>query len=457
MTATMPSSISTGSNLDFYLDDFPPPRPSTSRIPSPLVAREPTSSMRPTSIRLPSLRMSSPSVSRCGLPSNPRSPHSPRCLEKGVRRFTSQRPRNALRGALFGLFQNRSEPDLEIPIQEASPAASTAHEEITLPPWPPLHIEKRPMQCPGSCHCATPKRKKRRRLLLTLLIILLLYLLGDSIFLNARVLNNSGDKHALSPAQESCLTQFTVNAPANASLYPCSTCLGILQDIPDSFKFSTSNEAQTLSNSLQFCGLQSLVVASSVTARDSLTNGGWVQNVQFCTWTGIQCDGQGNVKSLEMVFPAVPSVIPSGIGALSFLQSLQIIGGNSSPAGALPDSFANLTSLTSIHLESTALSPLPSSLFQKGQLDGLTSLTLVKNSEFAGQLSDVSGLALESFCKRPASVNASGDTSQQYDATKLAHYSLTNFSKPLRVLPLLSFHFISQLLLALPPDSVSLK
>ncbi|KAL5504666.1 hypothetical protein ACEPAH_7329 [Sanghuangporus vaninii] len=396
MTATMPSSISTGSNLDFNLDDFPPPRPSTSGIRSPLVAREPTSSIRPTSIRLPSLLLPSPSASRHGLSSNPRSPHSPRSLEKGVRRFTIQRPRNGLRGALSGLFQNRSEPDLEIPIQDASPATSTAHEEIALPPWPPLHIEKRPMQCSGSCHCAIPKRKKQRRLLLTLLIILLVYLLGDSIFLNVRVINNNGDAYALSPAEELCLTQFTVNAPVNASLYPCSTCLGILQDIPGSFRLST-NEAQTLSNSLQFCGLQSLVVASSATARDSLTNGGWVQNVQFCTWTGVQCDGQGNVKSLEMVFPAVPSVIPSGIGALSFLQSLQIIGGNSSPAGALPDSFANLTSLTSLHLESTALSPFPSTLFQKGQLDGLTSLTLVKNSGFAGQLPDVSGLDLQSL------------------------------------------------------------
>ncbi|KAL5521397.1 hypothetical protein ACEPAG_9323 [Sanghuangporus baumii] len=397
MTATMPSSISTGSNLDFNLDDFPPPRPSTSGIRSPLVAREPTSYVRPTSIRLLSLRMPSPSVSRRGLPSNPRSPHSTRSLEKGVRRFTSQHPRNGLRGALSGLFQTKSEPDLEIPIQDASPAASTAHEEIILPPWPPLHVEKRPMQCPESCRCAAPKRKKWRRVLLPLLIFLLFYLLGDSIFLNVRVLNKGGDKRILSLAQESCLTQFTINAPANASLYPCSTCLGILQDIPESFKFSTSNEAQILSDSLQFCGLQSLVVASDATARDSLTNGGWVQNVQFCTWTGIQCDGQGNVKSLEMIFPAVPSVIPSGIGALTFLQSLQITGGNSSPAGTLPDSFTNLTSLTSLHLESTALSPLPSSLFQKGRLDRLTSLTLVKNPGFAGQLPDVSGLALESL------------------------------------------------------------
>lgn len=299
MTATMPSSISAGSNLDFNLDDFPPPRPSASGIRSPLIAREPTLSTRPSSVvRLPSLRMPSPSLSRRGLPSNPRSPRSPRSLEKGVRRFTSQQPRSGVRGALSGLFQRRSEPDLEIPIQDASPAASTVHEEVNLPPWPPLHIEKRQMHCRESCRCADPKRKKRRRLFLILLIILLLYLLGDSVFLTQQVVSNDGDKRALTPAQELCLTQFIVNAPANASLYPCSTCLDILQDISNSFKFPTSNEALVLSNSLQFCGLQSLVVASGATARDSLTNGEWVQNVQFCTWTGVQCDGQGNVMSL---------------------------------------------------------------------------------------------------------------------------------------------------------------
>ena len=190
---------------------------------------------------------------------------------------------------------------MDIPIQDRPSTTSSSQTNVHLHHWPPLRVDKRNIQCSESCQCRDPKRKKKRKLIIVLLLILLLYFFVNTIVLNVRVFSKadtSDDSYALSDAQKLCLTEFTVNAPANASLYPCSTCLSLLQDIPYSYKFSTADGYQTLSNALQFCGLQSLVTASGGTAQNALTNGGWVQDVDFCTWTGVQCDGQGRISSL---------------------------------------------------------------------------------------------------------------------------------------------------------------
>ncbi|KAH8115291.1 L domain-like protein [Phellopilus nigrolimitatus] len=290
--------------------------------------------------------------------------------------------------------------------------------EVGLHQWSPLHVEKR-FASGGSeretaqCRCADPKRKKRTRLLLILLILILLYLLADTIFLNVRVLRTSsstsstsdadgrssagGSSYILSAEQESCLTQFSVNAPTNATGYPCATCLPLLQSIPGNFSSETDNDAQTLLNSVQFCGLQSLFGSSGSTAQTSLAGGGWVKDVKFCAWSGVQCGNDGRVASLQLTFPAVPTAIPSGIGALTGLQTLQIIGDGTVPAGSLPSAFSNLTALTSLHLESTALGALPDALFTSGALSKVTALTLVKNANSGGALPNVGRLALKSL------------------------------------------------------------
>lgn len=94
-----------------------------------------------------------------------------------------------------------------------------------------------------------------------------------------------------------------------------------------------------------------------------------------------------------MQFPSVPSVITDGIGALTAMQSLKIIGGNGIPAGSVPDAFANLASLTSLDLEDTALT----SFVLNGSLSGLTSLTLVKNTAMDVIIPDVDSLKLQSL------------------------------------------------------------
>jgi len=117
--------------------------------------------------------------------------------------------------------------------------------------------------------------------------------------------------------------------------------------------------------------------------------------VKVCTWSGVSCSDSGLVTSLELTFPAVPALIPSEIGAFSQLQSLQVTGDGNYPAGALPESFRNLTALTTLHLESTAITTIPSDLFSL--LTKVTDLTLIANGKFAGDLTSITSLALQTL------------------------------------------------------------
>ena len=94
-----------------------------------------------------------------------------------------------------------------------------------------------------------------------------------------------------------------------------------------------------------------------------------------------------------MTFPSVPALIPAEIAGLSQLQSLQVTGDGNSPAGAIPDSFRNLTSLTTLHLESTAITTIPNDLFSL--LTKVTDLTLIANEKFAGDLTSITNLPLQ--------------------------------------------------------------
>ncbi|KAH7883248.1 RNI-like protein [Phlebopus sp. FC_14] len=295
---------------------------------------------------------------------------------------------------------NNTEPDL-VPIQEPQ-----------LTQWPPLNVEKR--RCTCNCNLHDPrhaekarKQKRRSRCLLFLLIIILLLLIGNSIFLNVRVISLSSSSSTsptnatasttsmLSTNAQQCLSQYTLNAPTAPSAYPCSTCLPSLQAVPSSFISNAANsqDAQEITNAIQFCGLRAIYETANVQGQASLGNGSWAQDVKFCAWTGVSCDGSGRVASLQLTFPGVPATLPNEIGALTGLESLQVVGGNSIPAGSLPTSFTNLTSLTTLHLEATSINPLPDSLFASPALTSVSTLALVRNSQMGSALpSSMTGL-----------------------------------------------------------------
>jgi len=148
-------------------------------------------------------------------------------------------------------------------------------------------------------------------------------------------------------------------------------------------------------NALQFCGLRAILESTSQTGQTALSNGGWGKDLRVCTWSGVSCSGSGLVTALQLTFPAVPALIPTEIGAFSQLQSLQVIGDGNYPAGVLPDSFRNLTSLTTLHLESTAITTIPNNLFTL--LTKVTDLTLIANRNFSGDLTSITSVPLRSL------------------------------------------------------------
>ncbi|KIK39168.1 hypothetical protein CY34DRAFT_808597 [Suillus luteus UH-Slu-Lm8-n1] len=238
-----------------------------------------------------------------------------------------------------------------------------------LPEWPPLHVQKR------------KSRRTRIILLLCLLIIVLLFLIANVIFLNIRVLSvqpATPSSTSLSVNAQQCLSQYTLNAPSSPSSYPCSTCLPILQAVPLS---SNSQNAQQIINAIQFCGLRAIFDTANSQGQASL---GWVNDVKFCAWNGVTCDSSGSVANLQLTFPGVPSSLPNELGALTGLKSLQVIGGNSIPAGALPSSFTNLTDLSNLHIEATSITQLPDNLFSS--LTAITTLTLIRNPTMGSSL-----------------------------------------------------------------------
>ncbi|KAL4071266.1 hypothetical protein V8B97DRAFT_1962190 [Scleroderma yunnanense] len=274
-----------------------------------------------------------------------------------------------------------------------------AHPQHRMSQWPPLNVEKR--SC--ICHLHDPrheakmkKQKRRSRCLLILLIIILLLLIGNAIFLNVRVLSltntssstTDSTTHALSANALQCISQFTLNAPTSPSSYPCSTCLSVLEAVPSSFMSDSSNskDIQTINSAVQFCGLRAIFETADAQGQATLGNGSWSQNVNFCTWTGINCDTSGRVSSLQLTYPGVPATLPNEIGALTGIQTLQVIGGNTIPAGSLPTSFTNLTAMTSLHLESTAITALPDTLFSFPGLVNVSNLVLVRNSKMGTSL-----------------------------------------------------------------------
>lgn len=239
-----------------------------------------------------SRKMGTPEPLRTDYPFSNAHSSSPRSLESGIRRFAQPKARSGIRGLLSRMFTRSSQQDLDIPIQECPGMSGTSSELEE-----PSRLKKRNVP---PCHCLDKQRKRKRQLFLIILIIILLYLLGNMVAVNIQVFStrSSSNGHSLSAVQSLCLAEFTVNAAVNASTYPCSSCLPVLQTISEGASFLSQEDRSTLQNSLQFCGLQSLVIASGASSQASFINGGWIQDTSFCSWSGVGCDGEGRVSSL---------------------------------------------------------------------------------------------------------------------------------------------------------------
>ncbi|KAH9047327.1 hypothetical protein EDB84DRAFT_1462383 [Lactarius hengduanensis] len=273
----------------------------------------------------------------------------------------------------------------------APPPPDVAH----MPEWRPLNVRKQPPQC--VCHSQPPPptrvQRLRDRALLAALAVLLLYLFINVTVLNVRSFSSSSQlpaaaavaappasapttTDALPADTQQCISQYTLNAPSNPTGYPCGTCLPLLAALPPS---ATAVYPAAL-DATQFCGLRSLWEDAGQQGQAGLEAGGWVKDVKFCTWAGVRCDGAGRVSSLQLTFPAVPASLPAEFTNLTALENLEIIGDGNSPAGGFPEPFGALTALAALHLENTALGPLPDTL------QNITSLTLVRNAQVGSSL-----------------------------------------------------------------------
>ncbi|KAI0048790.1 hypothetical protein FA95DRAFT_994947 [Auriscalpium vulgare] len=313
-----------------------------------------------------------------------------RDLEKGSTANSTPRSgafRDRFTKMFFEMRAPRRQPELDIPIQEPElPDHYHEHDHVHMAEWPPLNVRKQ-----HHCSCRrheTVLQKWRRRAWITALLLFLLYVLVNLIILNTRAFPSSSNSSTptsspapappsgLSADAQQCINEYTLNAPASPTTYPCSTCLPLLSQLPA----NSTAVYPTAVDATQFCALRSLWEDAGSDGQQGLEAGGWVQDVRFCAWNGVRCDGAGQVSSVSLTFPAVPASITAEFTNLTALESLTIVGNNVAPGGPLPSSFPSLTSLSSLSLQSTGLGPLPDNL------QNLTSLTLVGNAQMGTSL-----------------------------------------------------------------------
>ncbi|KAG2369175.1 hypothetical protein BDR07DRAFT_1604834 [Suillus spraguei] len=160
--------------------------------------------------------------------------------------------------------------------------------------------------------------------------------------------------------------------------FSCLTLLfliGNLIFLNTNYPSSNTENTQQILNAIQFCGLRAIFDTADSQGQASL---GWMNDVKFCAWNGVTCDGTGRVANLQLTFPGVPATLPNELGALTGLESFQVIGGNSIPGiWSPPFSFTNLTNLSNLHIEATSITQLPDNLFSF--LTAITTLTLIRN------------------------------------------------------------------------------
>ncbi|KZT61142.1 hypothetical protein CALCODRAFT_491530 [Calocera cornea HHB12733] len=212
----------------------------------------------------------------------------------------------------------------------------------------------------------------------------------------------------LSPALQNCLTQFQISAPSNPLGYPCGTCASLVATLPNDLApgfvgspTDPNTGGVSAGKLLQFCSLQTVFLASANStsgSKNPFTSLNWMNNCDPCSgWSGVTCDSTGRVTQLQMTFPAVPQALSeASMSGMVGMQSLQITGNGQLPAGGLPQSLLQLTSLVTLHLQTTGLTQLSDNAFDA--LKALQQLTLAGNSNLGKTLpSSVSQLPLTSL------------------------------------------------------------
>lgn len=182
-----------------------------------------------------------------------------------------------------------------------------------IPEWRPLNIRRQATQGQSvPCDEPPPTRiqRLRARAPIAALVVFLLYLFINVIILNVRFfsltrmpdqrsvitmpMNASTTSYELPPNTRQCITEYTSNASSDPIGYPCNTCLPLLAALPMS---ETATYPAAL-DATQFCSLRSIWEDAGQLGQAELEAGGWVQDIEFCTWSGVRCDGTSRVSSL---------------------------------------------------------------------------------------------------------------------------------------------------------------
>jgi hypothetical protein len=179
-----------------------------------------------------------------------------------------------------------------------------------LPAWRPLDVRKQEtVQC--NCHSQPAPQTRRqawyRRTKRSALAVFLLYLFINIVILDVHLYQLAywwPQAHSSSSAPTStlmlsadtqqCINQYTLNAPGDPTGYACSTCLPLLAAVPP----NATAAYPIARDATQFCGLRSIWEDSGAKGQAGLEAGGWVKDIKFCTWSGVQCNGAGRVSSL---------------------------------------------------------------------------------------------------------------------------------------------------------------
>ncbi|KAH8920474.1 hypothetical protein BT69DRAFT_1321447 [Atractiella rhizophila] len=211
----------------------------------------------------------------------------------------------------------------------------------------------------------TDAERRRRRtnwFLGTLATLITLYLLVNNIFLDVRFASLSSP----SPSEESvkttstyalaCLSLFPLLPPAN---YPCSQCLPFLSSsdstVTDSLKGLENNVTEIES----FCSLKTIVDSSTSTAT-ALKAQGWMENSDFCSWSGVTCASDKPLRvnkltlnKLSLDSPFLLSAISTSTSLASSLQSLDL--SSNKLTGPIP-TFRDFKLLATVDLRNNSLS-----------------------------------------------------------------------------------------------------
>ena len=100
----------------------------------------------------------------------------------------------------------------------------------------------------------------------------------------------------------------------------------------------------------------------------------WLSDRPLNEWWGVSTTEDGRVDSLQLAYNNLSGPIPSGLGNLSNLKVLTLVGNGLS--GPIPESLGNLQNLVFLRLEESFSEPIPESL---GNLQNLKTLVLGKN------------------------------------------------------------------------------